>query len=352
MRSELVRKNYSRKSAMVASNNLCKILVVGVGSIGERHVRCFQNTGRAAVSICELDAKRRTDIAGRYNIGKAYDDFDTALSEKHDAVVVATPAHIHVPVARRAIEAKCNVLIEKPLSTSLNGLADLAASAANNDCTIAVAYVYRAHPSLAAMRSAICRGELGKPLQIVAVAGQNFAKYRPEYRDTYYSNRATGGGAIQDALTHVMNAGEWLVGPIDRLVADADHRLIDGVTVEDVAHVIARQGDVLASYTLNQFQAPNEVTITVVCQRATARFEFHHHRWRCMLPSDEQWQDHAVSDLERDTLFISQANSFLDAAARVAKPLCDLSDGIQTLRVNIASIKSVESQTWQKVRDV
>jgi predicted dehydrogenase len=228
---------------------------------------------------------------------------------------------------------------------------ELAARAAESDCTVAVVYVYRAHPSLEAMRSAIHRGEFGKPLQIVAVSGQDFAKYRPEYRDTYYANRATGGGAIQDALTHILNAGEWLVGPIDRLVTDADHKLIDGVTVEDVAHILARHGDVLASYALNQFQAPNELTITVVCERATARFEYHNHRWRCMLPSDEQWKDHGASDMERDTLFISQANSFLDAAARQAKPLCDLHDGIQTLRVNVASIESVRSQSWERVRN-
>jgi predicted dehydrogenase len=333
------------------SNNQRRILVVGVGSIGERHVRCFQKTGRAAVSICEPDAKRRNEVASRYNIGETYDDLDTALSEKHDAVVVATPAHIHVSVAQRAIDAKCAVLIEKPLSVSLNGVDDLAVRAAANNCTVAIAYVYRAHPSLAAMRSAIHCGEYGKPLQIVAVSGQDFAKYRPEYRNTYYANRVTGGGAIQDALTHILNAGEWLVGPIDRLVADADHKLIDGVTVEDVAHILARHGDVLGSYALNQFQAPNELTITVVCERATARFEYHNHRWRCMLPSDEQWKDHAASDMERDTLFISQANSFLDAAAGQAKPLCDLADGIQTLRVNVASIKSLESLAWENVRD-
>src|SRR6185503_16299097 len=108
---------------------------------GERHVRGFQNIGRAAVSICELDAKRRNEVASRYNIGETYDDLDTALSEKHDAVVVATPAHIHIAVAQRAIDAKCDVLIEKPLAVSLNGVDELAAHAAASDCTVAVAYV-------------------------------------------------------------------------------------------------------------------------------------------------------------------------------------------------------------------
>jgi predicted dehydrogenase len=331
------------------SENLSRILVVGAGSIGERHVRCFQKTGRAALSICEPDSKRRADMAAQYGLASAYADLDAAAFERHDAVVVATPAHIHIAIARRAVEAGCHVLVEKPLSVSTDGLAELTAAAATNHRLVAVAYVYRAHPSLAAMRNSILSGELGKPLQLVAVAGQQFAKFRPGYRDTYYANRATGGGAIQDALTHIMNAGEWLVGPINRLAADADHKWIDGVSVEDVAHVIARHGGVLASYALNQFQAPNEVTITVVCEGGAARFEYHHHRWRRMLSTEEAWSDYPAANLERDTLFVSQANNFLDAAAGRAAPLCALADGGQTLRVNIAAIESAECHAWQSI---
>jgi predicted dehydrogenase len=331
--------------------NLSRVLVVGTGSIGERHVRCFQKTGRAAVSICEPDPKRRDEVATQYSLASAYADLDKSVFEKHDAVVVATPAQFHIAIAQRAVEAGCNVLIEKPLSVSTKGLAELLAAAASKNRLVAVAYVYRAHPSLAAMRSAILSSELGKPVQLVAVAGQNFSKFRPGYRNTYYANRATGGGAIQDALTHIMNAAEWLVGPISSLAADADHKLIDGVTVEDVAHVIARHGDLLASYSLNQFQAPNEVTITVVCERGTARFEYHHHRWRRMLSTEEEWKDFLAADLERDTLFVSQANNFLDAIAGRCAPLCDLAEGAQTLRVNLAALESADSHAWQNVRD-
>ncbi len=73
---------------------------------------------------------------------------------------------------------------------------------ANRGLIAGVAYPYRAHPTLAAMRDAIASGRFGKPLEVVVVAGQHFPTYRPAYRDIYYRDRATGGGAIQDALTH------------------------------------------------------------------------------------------------------------------------------------------------------
>ena len=51
---------------------------------------------------------------------------------------------------------------------------------------------------------------------------------------------------------------------VERVVADAAHQVLEGVTVEDTVHLLARHGSVMASYSLNQHQAPNEITITVV----------------------------------------------------------------------------------------
>lgn len=331
---------------------LLKVLVVGVGSIGERHVRCFQKTERAQVTICEVNPILREDVGGRYEIEHIFADVDAALAQSHDAVVVAVPANIHILVARKAIAADCDLLIEKPLSVSMDGVDELSQAATKKNRVAAVGYVYRAHPSLAAMRQAVVSGSLGKPVQLVAVSGQSFPTYRPAYRTSYYADRSTGGGAIQDALTHILNAGEWLLGPINRLVTDADHKLIDGVAVEDVAHILARHGDVLASYALNQFQAPNEVTITVVCERGTARFEYHQNRWRRMLQPDGPWQDEPAIGIERDTLFVDQASTFLDAVERRGLPLCDLAEGVQTLRVNLAAIASLECRAWQDITRV
>ena len=56
------------------------VLVVGVGSIGERHVRCFLNTGRADVSICEVNPRLLDEVSQRYDIKRAYNDLSFALS--------------------------------------------------------------------------------------------------------------------------------------------------------------------------------------------------------------------------------------------------------------------------------
>ncbi len=326
-----------------------QLLVIGGGSIGERHVRCFQYTQRVEVSLCETQSHVRAAVAERCGLRTTYDDFAVALDSQPDVAVICTPAHLHISMAAQLIGAGVPVLIEKPLSTALDGTEELLALAKSAQVTAGVAYVYRAHPALQAMRQAIHNGRFGLPVQVVAVFGQNFPFYRPAYREIYYRDRATGGGAIQDALTHVVNAAEWLVGPVTELIADAEHLVLDGVNVEDTVHLLARHRQVLATYSLNQHQPANEGTLTVICQRGMARYEVHGGRWLWTENPEEPWQVEPTVPLERDELFRRQANAFLDAFEGTAAPLCSLSEGLQTLRVNLAALRSLESRRWEAI---
>lgn len=328
-----------------------RVLVVGVGSIGERHVRCFQATGRAEVSIVEVNAALGGQVSQRYGV-PLFSSMATALADGPTAAVVATPAPLHVAQATSLVESGLCVLIEKPLSISLTGVDTLLALVTKRPVVAAVAYVYRVFPVLVAMRQALKSGRFGAPGELVAVSGQHFPTYRPAYRDIYYANRQTGGGAVQDALTHLVNLGEWLVGPIESLVADAAHLVLPGVDVEDTVHVLARHGGVMASYSLNQHQAPNESTITVVCDRGTVRCELHNNRWLWMERAGDPWHEEPFGPSERDTAFISQAHAFLDAVEGLAPPPCPLADGIQTLNVNLAILASLEQRAWRVVRQV
>jgi predicted dehydrogenase len=326
-----------------------RVLLVGAGSIGERHLRCFAATGRAELALCDVNPQVRQAVAERCSVAKVYDRFEAALDARPDAVVIATPAHLHVRMASAAVQAGAHVLVEKPLSTSPEGVDALVQLVEQRRATAAVAYVYRCHPALAAMRAALVDGRFGKPVEIVATCGQHFPLYRPAYRDIYYSDRATGGGAVQDALTHVVDAGQWLVGAIDRLVADLDHQVLAGVDVEDTVHVLARHGEVMGCYSLNQHQAPNEVTITVVCTAGTVRFEYHQSRWRWMCEPGGAWTDEVVGPLERDDLFVRQANAFIDAVEGKAAPVCTLAEARHTLGVNLAILRAAQCGRWQTI---
>lgn len=322
------------------------ILIVGVGSIGERHLRCFMRTQRAVPAICETRSELRSRIANRYGVQSVYGDYSAALSSDPDAVVICTPSNLHVPLAVQAVRSGTHVLIEKPLSTSLDGVEELIRLVEAQGTIAAVAYIHRSNPILQAMRSALVSGRFGEPLHVVVSSGQHFPSFRPAYRDIYYANRSCGGGAIQDALTHLINAIEWLVGPASKVAADASHQSLDGVEVEDTVNLIARHGRVLASYSLNQYQAPNETTITVACENGTVRYQAHRFRWSWQTDSVDHWHHEQFEPLERDDVATLQAAYFLDAIDGRRLPTCSLAEGVHTLRVNLAVLQAADEHRW------
>ncbi|MCP4169788.1 MAG: Gfo/Idh/MocA family oxidoreductase [Fuerstiella sp.] len=326
-----------------------QILIIGGGSIGERHVRCFQKTGRANVVLCETNEELRQQISTSYRLSDSFKSLDDALIKRFDGAVICTPAQLHIPMAQRLMERGIAPLIEKPLSISLDGISDLQAAVDGSQLPVSVAYVMRQHPALVEMKNALDAEAFGRPVQVVYTGGQHFPFYRPAYREIYYTRHETGGGAIQDALTHVMNTAEWIVGPVTRLVADAEHCVLDGVNVEDTAHVITRHETVLGSFSLNQHQPVSESRLTVVCERGAARFEGHRSRWLSSTQPDGPWQVENEFALERDDLFVRQADAFLDQLNDEALPVCSLDEALQTLKVCLAALHSVRTEQWVQI---
>lgn len=315
-------------------------LIIGCGSIGERHLRCFQKTGRCSVAACDTNPTLLATIKERYGVA-VFASLDAALAEaRFDSVVICTPAHLHLPIAIKLLNLRLHVFIEKPLAIDTALVPQVREAIAQAQRYVAVAYVYHLMPWVANAREFLKQGELGKVLHVSSMSGQHFPTFRPAYRDIYYTRHELGGGAIQDALTHLVNAVEWLIGPCTRVYCDAAHQALEGVTVEDTVNVTARHGQVLVSFAMTQFQTPNENTLLIHCENGSVKIETNHQRWGVMRRGDTDWTWHQTPPQERDDMFIAQANAFLDGVEGRDTPLCTFEEAVQTLKFNQAALRS------------
>jgi predicted dehydrogenase len=323
------------------------ILIIGCGSIGERHLRCFQATGRAKVTACDTNAALVATLAKTYQVATSTAWQQALADSKFDAVIICTPANLHVQLATQILQKGYPVLIEKPLSHSLHGVSDLIRARDTSGKCASVAYVLHVYPLLTAAREFLQSGELGAVRHATFTGGQNFPALRPthaaHYSRTYYRDRKTGGGAIQDALTHTANWVESVIGPTDSVLCDCAHQVLADVSVEDTVNLSARHGDILVNYTLNQFQAPNESTLQFNTAMGSLKIEVHHQRWGVFRQGEKNWTWHEVSQVDRDTPFIEQANQFLDQIEGKPASLCSLEAALQTLRFNLSALASAES---------
>lgn len=326
-----------------------KTLIIGCGSIGERHLRCFQTTQRTRVTGCDTNAGLLEAMVARYAVPVTANWESAVVDPQFDTVVICTPAPFHIPMALRALAAGKHVLIEKPLSQSLEGVDALLQARDRSGRIAAVAYVLHQYPLLRDARTFLQTGELGSVMHASLVSGQPFHLLRPAYAQTYYRKRETGGGAIQDALTHSANWIESVLGPTESVMCECAHRVLPNVDVEDTVVISARHADgTLVSYSLTQFQAPNESFIQFNTATGSVRVEVHAQRWGVFRGTDTTWQWHSAPPSERDTHFITQANAFLDAVEGRPTNTCSLEAAIQTLRFNLAALASAGS--GQRIR--
>ncbi len=322
-------------------------LIIGCGSIGERHLRCFQATGRTTVTACDANPALLEAMATTYEVPTVADWKGAIQQGGFDAAVICTPAHLHVPMATEILLRGMHVLIEKPLSQSLTGVAELSRARDTAGRQAVVAYVMHVNPLLNAAREFLESGEFGPVKHATSTSGQYFPGGRPahavHYSKTYYRDRKTGGGAIQDALTHTANWMESVLGPTDSVLCDCAHQVLPEVTVEDTVNLSARHGDVMVNYTINQFQAPNESTLQFNTATGSVKIEFHNRRWGTFRLGDSDWSWRNVPSGDRDAPFVSQANRFLDLLEGKPAGLCSLDAAIHTLRFNLAALASADT---------
>jgi predicted dehydrogenase len=113
-----------------------KVVVVGCGSIGVRHVRNLRTLGVASVLAVDPAPERRAaaEEAGAVIVP----DLETALATRPDAAVICTPPHAHVAPAEAAVRAGLDVFVEKPLAATLAGVDGLLRAAAERGRVICV----------------------------------------------------------------------------------------------------------------------------------------------------------------------------------------------------------------------
>jgi len=326
-----------------------RLLVIGAGSIGARHLRCFGETGRCSLVFCEPNEARRAEVAGESG-SRGFASWEEAVAaEEIDAAVIAAPPPWHVPTANALAERGIHLLIEKPLALGLEGIGELVEVVERKGVRAAVGFVYRSLPALRRLRDEALAGAVGRLVQVQVQAGQHFPYYRPAYRELYYADPQMGGGLIQDMLPHPLNAVEWIVGPATRVVADAAHAVLPGVGVENTVNVLTRHGEVMGCFSLNQHQPVNEFVITVHGDRGSLRWEMMRHRWLSAAENGGKWTERESFEHGRDDFYRLQANAFLDFLEGKAEAPCPLGDGIATLRSTLAVLESRKSGRWIEV---
>jgi predicted dehydrogenase len=163
--------------------------------------------------------------------------FDLARLAEYEGVVVASPSIHHLEQAGAALTGDAKVLVEKPLSTTTDGLDSLLSLGANR---LMVGYNLRLHQPVAQLVSWLHAGRVGRPVGVRVWFGHYLPSWRPgtDYRATYSAQARLGGGILLDAI-HELDILIWMLGPQFEVVGAVVDRLGNlDIDVEDTVRAL------------------------------------------------------------------------------------------------------------------
>ena len=333
-----------------------KILIAGLGSIGRRHFRNLIALGEKDLVL--LRSRKATlpddELAG-YPVET---DLQDALTKHNpDAVIVANPTSLHLDVAIAAAQAGCHILLEKPVSHSLDRLDVLEQAAQKSGSRILVGFQFRYHPTLNKARELIHSNALGRLLTVHAHWGEYLPQWHPweDYRMSYAARADLGGGVIV-TLTHPLDYLRYLMGDIESLWSFNGHISPLEVDVEDVAEIGLRFANgATGGVHVNYFQRPPVHRLEIASTNGTLRWDnadgvLHLHQMPAPFgsysdqPPAPVVETFALPDgFERNQLFVAQTRHFLDVVRGESQPICTLGDGVMALRLALAAYETQET---------
>ena len=210
-----------------------RIAILGAGAISQlAHLPVLSKMrGVELVALCDSDGPKARAIADRFGIPDVSTDIDDLLeSDGLDAVVVATPNHLHEPHVLSVLARKIDVLCERPLALTARGVERILAAATRADRKVSVGNNHRFRSDVQALDRFLHGGELGR---VVGIRAGTYQTSRPT--DGWRSRRAeAGGGVFQEYGQPLLDLALWLADFPDpeRVSAHMD-RARGASTVED-----------------------------------------------------------------------------------------------------------------------
>ncbi len=332
-----------------------KFLIAGLGSIGRRHFRNLIALGEQDIIL--LRTRKATlpddDLTG-YPVETGIQE--ALKKHKPEAVIVANPTAMHLDIAIPAAEAGCHILLEKPVSNSLERLDILQQAAQKSGSRILVGFQFRYHPTLNKARELIQANALGKILTVHAHWGEYLPQWHPweDYRQSYAARADLGGGVIV-TLTHPLDYLRFIIGEVESLWSFNGHISPLDVDVEDVAEIgLKFKNGAIGGVHLNYVQRPPVHKLEVVGTSGTLRWDnadgiLHFHKMPAPFGSYSDLPPASVIEsfsppeaFDRNQLFVEQTRHFVETIQSQKEPLCSLADGIMALRLALAAKESQE----------
>ena len=331
-----------------------RILIVGFGSIGKRHLRLARELLPNA-DIKVLRHQLSTSVPEGANGN--FSSIEQAITFAPHVAVIANPATYHIHTAQALADIGVHLLVEKPLSASLDGVEHLIETCRDQGLVLMTGYNLRFLPSLQKFRNLLFGNAIGRVLSVRCEIGQYLPTWRPDtdYRQSVSARYELGGGVLLE-LSHELDYLRWIFGEVDSVKATLSRQSNLNIDVEDTGHLILGFDPVedgkqlIGTVNIDFIRHDTTRQCTVIGENGSLRWNGLNGVVEIFEEGAKEWQELFNKHHQRDDSYRAEWHHILSCINEQQVPLISGEDGLKVLHIIEAARKSSESGNQIKIQ--
>ena len=316
---------------------ISRILIVGSGSAGTRHLRLarelFPN------SDIKFLRHRTQKVRPQFSEG-FFSRIEEAVQFAPQIAIIANPSTFHVQIAQELAEIGVHLFIEKPLSSSLNGVANLIKTCKEHNSVLMIGYNLRFSPSLQHFRNLLDEGIIGELFSVRCEVGQYLPSWRPEsdYRQGVSAKKELGGGALLE-LSHEIDYLRWIFGEVEWVRATVSQQSRLEIDVEDSVHLTmgflpnSNRRQLVGALNLDLIRHDHTRTCTVIGEKGTLRWNGLTGEVDLFEEGVTSWRKLYSHQPKPDETYNAELQDFVDSIEKKKVPFVTGNDGLRVLEI-------------------
>jgi len=316
--------------------------VIGVGSMGQNHARVLSDLDSLA-AVMDSDQEMAEYVGDRYEVPHFSDLYDF-LKTDLDAVTIATPANTHEMIAIEVMDHGLDLLVEKPITLDISRAEDLVKKASDEGITFAVGMIERHNPVIATAKTLIREGDIG---QVIALSSK---------RVSSFPSRVSDMGVIMDLAIHDIDVMRYISESEVISVYTSGGPYNEGSGFEDHANILVQFDSGVDGLLEVNWLTPHKVrNLWITCSKEYIEIDYMN---QTMVMSSSRLLEYDVSNLfdiplehnirrysvKRQEPLRREMEDFIEAAKDKKEPLVTGEDGLKSIRVAEAALRSLRER--------
>lgn len=343
-----------------------KMLFVGLGGIGQRHLRNLIQIMGSSVEIYAYRIRRagfvlddklnvidHSDLEARYNI-HVVDSLEQAWEIGVQCVFICNPSSLHMDILLKAAENGCHIFVEKPISHNNDNVEKLESILSQKHNVTFVGYQNKFHPCIKKVKELLENCAIGRIVAVSAEIGENVKNWHKyeDYKLMYACRSDLGGGVVLSQIHELDYIISFFGMP--QSVYAVGGKLSDlDIDVEDTVNIIMKYRigdmDIPISIREDYLQNPSVRYCKIIGTEGRLEFDLLNAALMVYDQDGNMLLDEKYV-FERNDMFLEEMQVFLDAVnGRASEEIITVSEGLKSLKVALAIKESIETQNVVKL---